>query len=166
MFQRAPPELSGFGVITSTSLVSRSSKDSMPSGLPLRVAITTTDSWPIPSYLFLSQSGATWPPSSTRAIHVAALREVDERGGLAGFDRAALVAGGAEGAGEADALALGGGLEAGLEGFLVDGLRGGVGDDVELAAASEPEPVAVSSLEPQPAARTAKRSTRSAPGEP
>ena len=37
----------------------------MPSGLPLRTVITTTESWAMPSYLFLSQSLATRPPSST-----------------------------------------------------------------------------------------------------
>ncbi len=55
--------------------------------------------------------------------------------GLPGDDRAALVAGGAEGVAEADAFALGGLFEGRLQGFLVDGFRGGVADDVEAAAA-------------------------------
>ena len=60
----------------------------------------------MPSYSFLSQSGGDLARFLERD-HVAALGEVDERCRLAGFDRAALVAGGAEGAGEADTLALG-----------------------------------------------------------
>ncbi len=36
MFHFAPPDVAGFGVMISTSSVSRSSKLSMPSGLPSR----------------------------------------------------------------------------------------------------------------------------------
>ena len=57
---------------------------------------------------------------------------------LAGLDRAALVAGGAEGVAEGDACALRGFLEGRARGFGVDGFRGGVADDVELAAAGPP----------------------------
>ena len=66
--------------------------------------------------------------------HVAALGEVDDGGGLAGLDRAALVAGGAEGVAEADVRPIRGCLEARLERFLVDGLGSRVADHVELAA--------------------------------
>jgi hypothetical protein len=48
MFQRAPPEVNGFGVITSTSPVTRSSQLSIPSGLPARVTKTTTEFWTMP----------------------------------------------------------------------------------------------------------------------
>ena len=48
MFQRAAPELNGFGVTTSTSLLSTSSRDLIPSGLPGRTLITTTEFWAIP----------------------------------------------------------------------------------------------------------------------
>src|SRR6201999_3277111 len=67
-------------------------------------------------------------------FHVAAGGEVDHRGGLAGRDRAALVAGGAEGVAEADALALGSFFEGRLQGFGVDRFRGGVTDHAELGA--------------------------------
>ncbi len=49
MFQRAAPELNGFGVTTSTSLVSTSSMVLIPSGLPLRTVSTTTEFWAMPS---------------------------------------------------------------------------------------------------------------------
>ncbi len=48
MFQRAEPELKGFGVTMLTSLPSRSSKEWMPFGLPLRTTSTTTDSSAMP----------------------------------------------------------------------------------------------------------------------
>ena len=48
MFQRAEPELNGLGVTMPTSLVSRSSKEWIPFGLPLRTVITTTESWAMP----------------------------------------------------------------------------------------------------------------------
>ena len=65
MFQRAAPELNGFGVTTSTSLLSTSSKLFSPSGLPLRTVSTTTEFWPIPLYLFWFQFFGTSSPSST-----------------------------------------------------------------------------------------------------
>ena len=48
MFHWAPPEVNGFGVITSTPSLSRSSQVSMPSGLPGRTAKTTTELVTIP----------------------------------------------------------------------------------------------------------------------
>src|SRR6202000_3285847 len=67
-------------------------------------------------------------------FHVGAGGEVDDRRGLAGRDRATLVAGGAEGVAEADSLALGGLFEGGLKGFGVDRFRGRVTDHAELGA--------------------------------
>ena len=171
MFQRAAPELNGFGVTTSTSLVSTSSRVLMPSGLPLRTMITTTESWAMPLYLLLVPVFGDEAAFFDEPFHVAGLGEVDDRCGLAGDDRAALVAGGAEGVAEADASALGGFLEGRLEGFGVDGFRGGVADHVELAAAEDEPPsvepeLVLSSLLPQPAAKTARSIVRSAAGRP
>ena len=135
MFQRAEPELNGLGVTTSTSLLSTSSKDVDP----LRVALADDDH--DDRVLGDAAVGLLVPVLGDefaffdQPFHVAGLGEVDDRRRLAGDDRAALVAGGAEGVAEADALALRGLFEGRLEGFLVDGFRGGVADHVELAAA-------------------------------
>lgn len=43
MFQRAPPDVNGLGVTTSTPGFSRSSQSLIPLGLPLRTARTTTE---------------------------------------------------------------------------------------------------------------------------
>ena len=50
MFQRAPPEVNGFGVITETSSRMRSSQSWMSFGLPPRTVNATTDSAGLPSY--------------------------------------------------------------------------------------------------------------------
>src|SRR5438132_7279641 len=60
-FQRAPPELNGFGVITSMPGLRRSSQVLMFFGLPLRVANTTTEFVTNPWYRPLFQSAATLP---------------------------------------------------------------------------------------------------------
>ena len=60
-------------------------------------------------------------------------------------------------------------FEGRLEGFGVDGFRGGVADHVELAAAAEEPPeveLVLSSLPPQPAAKTARSRARRAAGRP
>src|SRR4051794_9081863 len=68
MFQRAEPEENGFGVTTLTSFLTRSSNVLIPFGLPLRVTITTTESWAIPLYFCLSQSEETSPASTSRLM--------------------------------------------------------------------------------------------------
>src|SRR5690242_19611501 len=59
-----------------------------------------------------------------------------DRGRLARLDGTALVARGAEGVAEGHALALRGLVERRLQAVGVDGLRGGVADDVDAAAAT------------------------------
>src|SRR5207302_11184451 len=60
-FQRAPPDVNGFGVITSTPGLIRSSQVLMCFGLPLRVASTTTELVTNPWYLSLFQLASTLP---------------------------------------------------------------------------------------------------------
>src|SRR6185312_2003877 len=67
-------------------------------------------------------------------FHVAADREMDNRGGLAGRNRTALVTRGAERVAEADATSLRRFLEGRLEGVGVYRFRGRVADDTELGA--------------------------------
>ena len=50
MFQRAPPEVAGFGSITSTSELARSSKLVMFFGLPGRTIRVTTELVTMPLY--------------------------------------------------------------------------------------------------------------------
>ena len=97
MFQRAEPELNGFGVITSaSSFSSRSLKDLIPRGLPFSTRITTTESVAIAAVrLFFPAFGDEFA-FFDEPFHVAAGGEVDDRGGLARGDRTTLVAGGAE----------------------------------------------------------------------
>ena len=136
MFQRAEPELNGLGVMTSaSSLSSRSLKSLIPSGLPFSTRITTTESVAMPLYWPLVPVLGDDFAFFDQPFHVAGLGEVDDRGGLAGDDRAALVAGGAEGVAEADAVCRAGVFfEGRLEGFGVDGFGGRVADHVELGA--------------------------------
>src|SRR4029078_7905451 len=61
MFHRAPAEVNGFGVITSTPGLTRSSQVLMFFGLPLRVASTTTEFVTNPWNLFWSQFASTFP---------------------------------------------------------------------------------------------------------
>ena len=68
MFQRAPPEVAGFGSITSTSGLARSSKLVMCFGLPGRTIRVTTESVTIPLYWFWSQSAETMPASTRRCM--------------------------------------------------------------------------------------------------
>src|SRR4051794_28135453 len=49
-FQRAPPEVNGFGVMTSFLPLMRSGQSEMCFGLPLRVAMTTTELVTMPLY--------------------------------------------------------------------------------------------------------------------
>ena len=60
-FHRAPPEVSGFGVSTSTPGLIRSFQLLMCFGFPLRTTITTTERVTIPLYLFAFQFFATSP---------------------------------------------------------------------------------------------------------
>src|SRR5437763_7176551 len=55
MFHRAPPEVEGFGVTTSTPGLTRSSHPVMCLGLPLRTTSTTTESLDMPFWEFASQ---------------------------------------------------------------------------------------------------------------
>ena len=50
MFQRAPPDVNGFGVTTSTSDRRRSFQLLIFFGLPSRTTKTTTELWTIPLY--------------------------------------------------------------------------------------------------------------------
>ena len=63
MFQRAPPEVNGLGVITSTPGLVRSSQVVMFFGLPLRTTNTTTESVTMPLYWSWSQLATrAWRP--------------------------------------------------------------------------------------------------------
>src|SRR5215218_9390366 len=64
-FQRAPPDVNGFAVITSTPSRTRSSQPRMWSGLPFRTASTTTERLTIPSNSSDAQSFATSPASTS-----------------------------------------------------------------------------------------------------
>src|SRR5438270_2673822 len=55
MFHRALPDVDGFGVITSTPGLTRSSQPVMCLGLPLRTTMTTTESLEKPLYWLVSQ---------------------------------------------------------------------------------------------------------------
>jgi hypothetical protein len=68
MFQRAPPDVAGLGLITSMSPLTTSSQVSMPSGFPGRTMNTTTELVALPSYLPLFQSSATSPASTSRCM--------------------------------------------------------------------------------------------------
>ena len=65
MFQRAPPEVAGFGSITSTSGLARSSKLVMFFGLPGRTVRVTTELVTMPLYWFWFQSEPTMPASTS-----------------------------------------------------------------------------------------------------
>ena len=66
MFQRAPPEEIGFGVMTSTPFLVRSAQPVMCLGLPLRTTSTTTESVTLPLYGPVFQLGATRPAFASR----------------------------------------------------------------------------------------------------
>ena len=68
MFQRALPEVEGFGVITSTPGLTRSSQPVMCLGLPLRTTSTTTESLTIPLSGFASQLLETIPALTRRVM--------------------------------------------------------------------------------------------------
>ena len=59
MFQRAPPEVNGFGVRTSTPGLTRSSQPLMFLGLPWRTTSATTEFVTIPFVGVAFQSAAT-----------------------------------------------------------------------------------------------------------
>ena len=60
-FQRAPPEVNGFGVSTSTPGLTRSSQPSICFGLPGRTASATTDRVTMPFVGVAFQFAATRP---------------------------------------------------------------------------------------------------------
>ena len=95
MFQRALPEVDGFGVITSTPGLIRSSQPVMCLGLPLRTTNTTTESLDDP-LLRVGVPVAGDDPVLDQPGDVGRGREGDDVGRLTGVDRAALRAGGAE----------------------------------------------------------------------
>src|ERR1700759_5118912 len=68
MFQRALPDGEGFGVITSTPGLVRSSHPVMCFGLPLRTTSTTTESLEKPFCELASQSLATIPSLTRRVM--------------------------------------------------------------------------------------------------
>src|SRR5436305_12371684 len=80
MFHRAEPDENGFGVTTLTFFLTRSSNEWIPFGLPLRVMITTTESWAIPLYFCLSQLEETWPASTSRLMSPAWEKWTSEAG--------------------------------------------------------------------------------------
>ena len=110
MFHCAPPEVNGFGVMTSTPSLTRSSQVWMSFGLPLRTAKTTTESVTMPLCVVVVPVGVDEALVDQRG-HVGLEGEGDDVGGQAGLDGAALVAGGAVGLLEVDARAVRGGLE-------------------------------------------------------
>jgi len=67
-FHRAPPDVNGFGSITSTPSFTRSSQVLIPFGFPLRTAKTTTDVDTKPSYLDFAQLSSTRPLSRALAM--------------------------------------------------------------------------------------------------
>src|SRR5690242_1840452 len=68
MFHRALPDVDGFGVITSTPGLIRSSQPVMCLGLPLRTTITTTESLDMPFAGLASQFLATIPSLTRRVM--------------------------------------------------------------------------------------------------
>ena len=68
MFQRALPDVDGFGVITSTPGLIRSSQPLMCFGLPLRTTNTTTESLEKPCSGFAFQSLDTIPSLTSRVM--------------------------------------------------------------------------------------------------
>src|SRR5438067_13635514 len=68
MFHRALPEVDGFGVITSTPGLTRSSQPAMCFGLPLRTTSTTTESVTIPLYWLAFQLLETMPSLTRRVM--------------------------------------------------------------------------------------------------
>ena len=115
---------------TSTPGLSRSSQVLMPFGLPLRVTIVTTEPNGMPLCSFWFQVSSTWP-DFTRRVTSGSTREVDDVGRQAGLDLARLVAGGAVGLAERDALALRRLLEQ-RDDLVEADLGHGVGDEREL----------------------------------
>src|ERR1700735_36143 len=67
MFQRADPDVAGFGVITLTPGLIRSSQPVMCWGLPARTTIATTESLTIPLVGPESQLDATNPAFTSRS---------------------------------------------------------------------------------------------------
>ena len=104
MFHFAAPDVNGLGVRTLMPGLSRSSQVWMFFGLPLRTMSETTDFDTRPLCALAAQSSDD-QAGLDQARHVGREREGDDVGGQAGLDRAALVARGAEGLREADALA-------------------------------------------------------------
>src|SRR2546423_8343361 len=68
MFQRALPEVDGFGVITSTPGLIRSSQPAMCLGLPLRTTVTTTESLEMPCSGLAFQFLGTIPSLTRRVM--------------------------------------------------------------------------------------------------
>src|SRR6202035_4239092 len=68
MFQRALPEVDGFGVTTEIPGLIRSLHPVMCLGLPLRTTITTSESLTIPLYGLASQLLEMSPAFSTRLM--------------------------------------------------------------------------------------------------
>src|SRR3569833_2996447 len=66
MFQRAPPEVDGMGVITWMPGLMRSGQSLRFFGLPLRVVMVTTESVMNPCWGLLFQSEATSPAFTSR----------------------------------------------------------------------------------------------------
>ena len=121
------------GVMTWMPGLIRSAQSLMPLGLPLRVAMTTTESVTMPLLGAVPVLGDD--VGLDQAGDVRLEREGDDVGLQPVLDGAALVARGAVGLGEGDVLALRGLLE-GLDDVGVGRLRRGVRDQRELHLAA------------------------------
>jgi hypothetical protein len=67
MFQRAPPEVNGFGVMTSIPALTRSSQPRIFFGFPSRTTNTTTESWIMPPHRARFQLFGTFPALTRRS---------------------------------------------------------------------------------------------------
>ena len=133
MFHFAPPEVNGFGVITSTPSLVRSSQVLMFFGLPLRGREHDDRVGDEAVVLVLVPVGRDLL-GLDELVDVGRERQRDDVGLQAGLDRAGLVAGRAVGLLEADVLAVGGLLEGGND-LLVGLLGRRVGDEREARPA-------------------------------
>src|SRR4051794_38957235 len=71
MFQRAPPEVNGFGVSTEMPGLTRSAQPLMPFGLPLRTTNTTSEFVTMPRKASLFHDADTRPALTSASTSVA-----------------------------------------------------------------------------------------------
>ena len=106
MFQRALPELKGFGVKIRIPGFKRSAQVVMCSGLPFGTTKTTTESVTMPFVTGLEFQFDETRSFATRRLHVGRGGEVHDVGRLAGEDGLGLASRGAVGLQHGDVLAL------------------------------------------------------------